>query len=150
MLIRSVFREDNVTNSIRETKTQMRWQRALAANDVQSIHKRMVRFQKLTRNLFLTLHGRNVHPQQRQLSKFLMRYQQFASYAYRGAAGPVCKIVFFNSADSDVLQQETTTFSLGHTVRRISHHAISFFGGSLKTAFTYHHCPCPSRNFVIG
>ena len=35
-------------------------------------------FQKLTRNLFLTLHGQNVHRQQRQLSKFRMRYQQFA------------------------------------------------------------------------
>ena len=39
----------------------------------------MVRFQKLTRNLFLTLHEYNVHRQQQQLSKFLMRYQQFAS-----------------------------------------------------------------------
>jgi hypothetical protein len=37
------------------------------------VHKRMVRFQKLTRNLFLTLHGHNVHHQQRELSKFLMR-----------------------------------------------------------------------------
>jgi hypothetical protein len=44
----------------------------------------MVRFQKLTRSLFLTLHGHN--RQQRQLSKFLMRYQQFASHAYRGAS----------------------------------------------------------------
>ena len=42
-------------------------------------------FQKLTRNLFLTLHGHNEHRQQRQLSKFLMRYQQFASHAYCGA-----------------------------------------------------------------
>jgi len=33
----------------------------------------MVLFQKLTRNLFLTLHEHNVHRQQRQLSKFLMR-----------------------------------------------------------------------------
>jgi hypothetical protein len=41
----------------------------------------MVRFQKLTRNLFLTLHR-----QQRQLSKFLMCYQQFASHAYCGAS----------------------------------------------------------------
>ena len=48
---------------------------------IQGIHKRMVRFQKLTRNLFLTLDGHNVHRQQRQLSKFLMRYQQFASHA---------------------------------------------------------------------
>ena len=28
----------------------------------------------------------------RQLSKFLMRYQQFASHAYCGAAGPVSKM----------------------------------------------------------
>jgi len=42
----------------------------------------MVRFQKLTKNLFLTLHGHNVHRQQRHLSKFLMRYQQLASHAY--------------------------------------------------------------------
>jgi hypothetical protein len=40
-------------------------------------------------------------------------------------------IVFFNSAGSDVLQKETITFSIGHPVRRIKHHAISFFGGSL-------------------
>ena len=52
----------------------------------------MVRFQKLTRNLFLTLHGHNVHRQQQQLSEFLMRYQQFASHAYCGAAGPVSKM----------------------------------------------------------
>ena len=52
----------------------------------------MVQFQKLTRNLFLTLHGRNVHLQHRQLSKFLMRYQRFASHAYCGAAGPVSKM----------------------------------------------------------
>ena len=49
----------------------------------------MARFQKLTRNVFLTLHGYNVHRQQRQLSKFLLCYQQFASHAYCGAAGPV-------------------------------------------------------------
>ena len=35
----------------------------------------MVQFQKLTRNLFLTLHGHNVHHQQRQLFRFLKRYQ---------------------------------------------------------------------------
>ena len=60
--------------------------------EIQDIHKTMVRFQKLTRNLFLILHGHNVHRQQRQLSKFLMRYQQFASHAYCGAAGPVSKM----------------------------------------------------------
>ena len=46
----------------------------------------------LTRNLFRTLHGHNVHRQQRQLSQFLMRYQQFASHAYCGAAGSVYKM----------------------------------------------------------
>ena len=40
---------------------------------IQGIHKRMVRFQKLKRYLFLVLHGHNVHRQQRQLSKFLTR-----------------------------------------------------------------------------
>ena len=43
----------------------------------------MVQFQKLTRNLFLTLHGQNLHRQQRQVSKFLMRYQQFAHSCLR-------------------------------------------------------------------
>ena len=46
----------------------------------------MVQFQKVTRNLFLTLHGQNVHRQQRQLSKFHIRYQQFAFHAYCGAS----------------------------------------------------------------
>ena len=58
--------------------------------NIQGIHKRMVRFQKLTRNL--TLHQHNVHLQQRQLSKFLKRYQQFASHAYCGAVGPISKM----------------------------------------------------------
>ena len=52
----------------------------------------MERIQKLTRNLFLNLHGHNVHRQQRQLSKFLKRYRQFASHAYCGAVGPVSKM----------------------------------------------------------
>jgi hypothetical protein len=52
----------------------------------------MVQFKKLTRNLFLTLHGHNVHRQQRQLSKFLVRYQQFAFHSYCGVAGPVSKM----------------------------------------------------------
>ena len=34
--------------------------------------QRIVRVQKLTRNLFLTLLGQDVHRQQWQLSKFLM------------------------------------------------------------------------------
>jgi len=60
--------------------------------EVQGIHKRIVRFQKLTRNSFLNLHGHNVHRQQRQLSKFLMGYQHFASHAYCGAAGTFSKM----------------------------------------------------------
>jgi hypothetical protein len=38
----------------------------------------MAQFQKLRRNLFLTFHGHNKHRQQRQMSKFLVRYQQLA------------------------------------------------------------------------
>jgi hypothetical protein len=38
---------------------------------IQGIHKRMVRYKKWIRNVFLTLHGHNVHRQRRQLSKFL-------------------------------------------------------------------------------
>jgi len=45
-----------------------------------------VAVQKLTRNLFLTLHEHNLHRQQQQLSKFLIRCQQFASRAYCGAS----------------------------------------------------------------
>ena len=59
---------------------------------IQCVYKWMVQFQKLTRNLFLTLHGQNIHHQQRQLSKFLMHYQQFAFHAYCGAAGSVSKM----------------------------------------------------------
>ena len=60
--------------------------------NMQCVYKWMVQFQKLTRNLFLTLHGQNVHRQQRQLSKFLLFYQQFAFHAYCGAAGLVSKM----------------------------------------------------------
>ena len=59
---------------------------------IQGVYKWMVHFQKITRNVFLTLHGQNVHRQQRQLSKFLMRYQQLAFHAYCGAAGSVYKM----------------------------------------------------------
>jgi hypothetical protein len=45
----------------------------------------MAQFQQLTRNLFLTFQGHNVHRQQRRLSKFLLRYQKFAFHAYCGA-----------------------------------------------------------------
>ena len=69
----------------------------------------MVRFQELTRTLFLTLHGHNVHRQQRQLSKFLMRYQQFASHAYFGAAGPVSKMASQQEKAFCVLRFEVST-----------------------------------------
>ena len=78
---------------------------------IQGIHKRMVRFQKLTRNLFLTLNGHNVHRQQRQLSKFRMRNQQFASHAYCGAAGPVSKMASQQGNAFCVLRFEVSIFS---------------------------------------
>jgi hypothetical protein len=46
----------------------------------------MVQFPQLTRNVFFTLHGHIAHRQQVQLSKFLMRYQQFAFHPYCGAS----------------------------------------------------------------
>ena len=58
-------------------------------SSIQGTHKRMVRLQKLTRNLFLTLRCHNVHRQQRQLSKFLMRY---SSSLLMLTAGPVSKM----------------------------------------------------------
>jgi len=47
---------------------------------------------KVNKTFISHLTGHNVHRQQQQLSKFLMRYQQFASRAYCGAAGPVSKM----------------------------------------------------------
>jgi len=68
----------------------------------------MVRFLKFTRNVFLTLRGHNVHCQQRQLSMFLVRYQQFASHAYCGAAGPVSKMASQQEQTFCVLRFEVT------------------------------------------
>ena len=76
---------------------------------MQDIDTRIVRFQKLTINLFLTLHGHNVHRQQRQLSKFLMSYQQFASHAYCGATGPVSKMASQQEKAFCVLRFEVST-----------------------------------------
>ena len=45
----------------------------------------MMRFQKL-RNLFLTLHGHNLHRQQRQLSKFLMLLSRILQQRWIGRA----------------------------------------------------------------
>jgi hypothetical protein len=86
---------------------------------IQGILKRMVRFQKLTRNLFLTLQGHNVHRQQRQLSKFLMHYQQFPSHAYCGAAGPVSKMASQQEKASCVLRFEVSRSMI--TVQREFH-----------------------------
>jgi hypothetical protein len=60
--------------------------------EVQGIHKRMVRFQKIITNVFLALQGHNIHCQQRELSMFPMHYQQFSSLAYCGAVRPVSKM----------------------------------------------------------
>jgi hypothetical protein len=83
---------------------------------IQCVHKRMVQFQTLTRNLILTLHGHKVHRQQRQLSKFLMRYQQFASHAYCGDAGPVSKMASQQEKAFCVLGFEVSTSEI--TVQR--------------------------------
>jgi hypothetical protein len=84
----------------------------------------MVRYQKLTRNLFLTLHKHNVHHQQRHLSKFLLRYQQFASHAYCGAAGPVSKMASQQEKAFCVLPFEVprsaTPFAGSNTMRFLS------------------------------
>ena len=65
----------NLLTMYASTFSMLRWQELhpLHSIVIQGIYKRMVRFQKLTRNLFLALHGHNVHSQQRQMSKFLMR-----------------------------------------------------------------------------
>jgi len=70
----------------------------------------MARFQKLTRNVFLTLHGHNVHRQQQQLSKFLMRYQQFASHAYCGCvfSEPCTKLTLYCNHRSGHLKTDHT------------------------------------------
>jgi hypothetical protein len=59
---------------------------------VQGIHKRIVRFQMLPNNSFLILYSHNIHCQQRELSRVLMCYRQFAAQAYCWAAGPVFKM----------------------------------------------------------
>jgi hypothetical protein len=74
----------------------------------------MVRFQKLTRNLFLTLQGHNIHRQQRQWSKFLVRYQQLTSHTYCGATGPVPKMASQPTAGST---RETWTVVAADGVR---------------------------------
>ena len=94
----------------------------------------MVQFQKLTRNLFLTLHGHNVHRQQRQLSKFLMHCQQFAFHSYCGAAGPVSKMASQQEKAFCVLR-----FEVSGSVITLQHHAWCVFSKPC-TATVLLHC----------
>jgi hypothetical protein len=91
--------------SAQSRETRVSWTDCLKiyATNIQGIHKRMGQFRKLTRTIFLNLHGHNEHRRQRQLSKFLMRYQQFASLAYCGAAGPVYKMALQHISVCSVL-----------------------------------------------
>jgi len=82
----------------------------------------MVRVKWLTRNLFLTLHGRNLHRQQQQLSKLLLRYQQFASHAYCGAAGPVSNMASQQEKAFCVLRFEVSRSVI--TVQREFHDGL--------------------------
>jgi hypothetical protein len=93
----------------------------------------MAQFQKLTRNLFLTLHGHNIHRQRRQLSKFLMPYQQLASHAYCGAAGPVSKMASRHEKAFCVLRFEVSRSVI--TVQRefCAQEAFSYCDAILKT-----------------
>ena len=75
---------------------------------IQGVYKWMMQFQKLTINLFLTLYGHNLHRQRWQLSKFPTRYQQFASHAYCGAAGPVSSMASQQEKASCVLRFEVS------------------------------------------
>jgi hypothetical protein len=95
----------------------------------------MVQFHKLTRNLFLTLQGNNAHCQQRKLSKFLMRYQQFASLAYCGAAGPVSKMASQQEKAFCVLRFEVSRSAI--TVQRADS-ASAISSSKLCTKLTLH------------
>ena len=108
---------------------------------IQGIHKRMVRFQKLTRNLFLTLDGHNVHRQQRQLSKFLMRYQQFASHAYCGAAGPISKMALQKENAFCVLRFEVSrsVITVQHGLEKTHHAWCVFFKPCTKLLLHCNH-----------
>ena len=75
---------------------------SLPHTSIQGVYKRIVRFQKLIRNLFLTLHGHNVHRQQRQLSKFLTRH------AWRVFSKPCTKLTLHCNHRSGHLKTEHT------------------------------------------
>jgi hypothetical protein len=75
---------------------------------IQGIHKIMMRLQEFIKNVFPSLHGHNIHCQLRKLFKFSMRYQQFASHAYCGAARPVSKMASNQEKASCVLRFEVS------------------------------------------
>jgi hypothetical protein len=66
-------------------------------HNIQGIHKRMVQFQKLIRNLLFTLHGHNLHRQQRQLSKFIMHYSQSFNVCTLGHTTHIHTVIKFIS-----------------------------------------------------
>ena len=106
---------------------------------IQSVYKLMAQFQKLTRNLFLTLHGQNLHRQQRQLSKFRIRYQQFAFRAYCGAAGSVSKMAPHQEKAVCVLHFEVSrsVITVQHGLEK-THHAWCVFSKTCCTKLTLH------------
>ena len=130
---------------------------------MQCVYKWMAQFQKLTRNLFLTLHGHNVHRQQRQLSEFLMRYQQFAFHAYCGAAGSVYKMAPQQEKAFCVLR-----FEVSRSVITVQHEFRARFRkdaplikitwyvghaakmGKQKVSLKYINIWCPSRRYRYG
>jgi hypothetical protein len=108
-------------------------------------HKRMVLFQKLINNLFFTLHGHIMHCQQRELSKFLIHYQQFAFHAYCGARGPVSKMasgsrrLFVCSVIRcpDLWLQHSVSFV--HSLKGMRHTRMSFFKPCMKLTLRCNH-----------
>jgi hypothetical protein len=63
-----------------------------------------MRFQALIKMLFLIERGHTIHYQQPELSRFLTRFQQFASLAYFGAARSVSKMASEQEKPSCVLR----------------------------------------------
>jgi hypothetical protein len=82
----------------------------------------MVVFKKLITKLFLALHGHNIHGRQRELSKFLMRFQQFASHAYCAAGGPVSKMALQQDKAFSVLR-----FEVSRSVITVQHEFRAWF-----------------------
>ena len=103
----------------------------------------MVRFQKLTITVFLTLHEHNVHRQHRQLSKFLMRYQQFASHAYCGATGPVSKTASQQEKAFCVLRFEVSSsvITVKHGLEKTQHTWCVFSKPCTKLTLHCNHRP---------